>query len=268
MQSKAEESKMIAVWGSKGVGKTTTAVKIATKLAELKKEVILVLTDITAPDVHILLPTLKDREYTSMGHLWSNIDCKIDMIYKACITIESKYIGILSFKRGDNVFSYPDYAKDNIVDLFMKLKKMADYVVVDCVDVFTYSTLTTVALEMADKVIRLGEATTKSFSFFESNLPLLQDSRYKSSQHYKVLSQVKSYQAREVATLFYGGVQSELPYVEEVELQMLQGELFKECNQKMFQDYNQGLDKILQHIMGTEIEKRKSMVWSKREEEV
>lgn len=87
---------------------------------------------------------------------------------------------------------------------------------------------------MADKVIRTGEATPKSFSFFDFNLPLLLDSRYKSNQLFKVLSKTKSSQAREVATNKFGGIDTELPYVEEIERQMLEGELFSMVNSKLY----------------------------------
>ena len=40
---------VLAVWGSPGSGKTTTAVKLAKYLADRKKNVILVLCDMTAP---------------------------------------------------------------------------------------------------------------------------------------------------------------------------------------------------------------------------
>ncbi len=240
--------KMIAVWGSGGSGKTTTAVKLAALLAEKKKEVILVLTDIIAPDLSVLLPFAKDMR--SMGHIWA-LPCNTDTILKSLVTTKSDYIGILGYKNGENVFSHPDYAKENILDIYTKLKTMADYIIVDCVPEFAYNVLTTVALELADSVIRLGEATTKSFSFFDANLPLLTDSRYKVEQHIRVLTKVKSNQAKEAALSHYGGVLVELPFTEELETQILEGELFTLSSSKGMKNITNSLDHIIQAVTET-----------------
>lgn len=244
------DGKLIAIWGSKGSGKTTTAVKVASKLAEMKKETILILTDILAPDINVLMPARKD--INSMGDLWSTPDCSIDTILKTCNVTDSKYLAVLSYKSGENIFSHSEYTKENIMDIFMKLKTVADYIIVDCVEAFPWNVLTTVSLELADKVIRLGEATLKSFSFYDSNLLLLKDSRYKIDQHYKVLAKVKSNQAKDNSISHFGGVQSELPFANELEKQMLEGELFKQTDSREMKQYNEGILRILNFIEGNE----------------
>lgn len=248
------DGKLIAIWGSKGSGKTTAAVKVAAKLAEMKKETILILTDILAPDINVLMPARKD--INSMGDLWSTPDCSIDTILKACNVTDSKYLAVLSYKSGENIFSHSEYTKENIMDIFMKLKTVADYIIVDCVEAFPWNVLTTVSLELADKVIRLGEATLKSFSFYDSNLLLLKDSRYKIDQHYKVLAKVKSNQAKDISISHFGGVQSELPFVNELEKQMLEGELFKQTDSREMKQYNEGILRILNFIEGNEEPKK------------
>ena len=47
---------ILAVWGSPGSGKTVTAVKIAKHLASQKKNVILLLCDMTAPMLPCICP--------------------------------------------------------------------------------------------------------------------------------------------------------------------------------------------------------------------
>lgn len=236
--------KMISVWGNNSSGKTTLASQLACQLADTNHEVILVLTDITAPDMKVILPYEKNTR--SMGDIWSMPDCSIEAIYKACVVTESDNICLLGYRNGENVFTNPDYTKDNILDVFLKLRNLVDYVIVDCVSEFPYNVLTTVALEMSDKVIRLGEATPKAFSFFDSNLPLLLDSRYKVNQHIKVLSKVKSSQPKEAAIDHYGGIDAVLPYSEVIERKMMEGELLSLTNVRNSKDYNSGILKIIE----------------------
>ena len=243
--------KLIAVWGNKSSGKSTLAAQLACQLAAKNYEVILVLTDITAPDMKVLLP--HEKHTRSMGNLWSMPDCSIEAIYKACVVTDSDNICLLGYRNGENVFTNPDYTKDNIMDVFMKLKSMVDYVIVDCVAEFAYNVLTTVALEMADNVLRLGEATPKAFSFFDSNLSLLLDSRYKSEQHIKVLSKVKSFHPKELAISHYGGVDVELPFIEAIEKKSIEGELLQLINDKSAKSFNAGLNKIIGQINDQEV---------------
>ena len=65
-------SKIIAVWGSPGSGKTTTACKLAYELAsKTGKDTALLTNDIIAPSLPVLFPILKkkDMENKSVGRI-------------------------------------------------------------------------------------------------------------------------------------------------------------------------------------------------------
>ena len=47
---------ILAVWGSPGSGKTTTAIKLAKHLADQKRNTVLVLCDMTAPMLPCICP--------------------------------------------------------------------------------------------------------------------------------------------------------------------------------------------------------------------
>ena len=59
---------VLAVWGSPGCGKTVTAVKIAKHLASQKKNVALLLCDMTAPMMPCIL---------SLIHIFTNYDPRL-----------------------------------------------------------------------------------------------------------------------------------------------------------------------------------------------
>jgi len=58
---------ILAVWGSPGSGKTVTAVKIAKYLADKKRNVVLLLCDMTAPMLPCICPPSEIESEHSLG---------------------------------------------------------------------------------------------------------------------------------------------------------------------------------------------------------
>ena len=239
----SKNGRIVAVWGSTGSGKTTLSSQLALGLAEKKKDVIIVYTDIITPVIPVLMPELKEQK--SMEHLWSNPDCSSDLILNSCVITKSQHICLLGYKATENVFSQQDYVKENVYKVYMELKDLADYVIVDCVSYFPYNMLSTVALEAADNVIRLSEATLKSYSYFDSNLSALVESKYDTDEHIRVLSKVKSFQPKELAATRLSTAY-QLPYNEEIERMMLSGTLLQT---RIEGTYRKEMNKLLTVLM-------------------
>lgn len=244
----SKSGKMIAIWGSSGAGKTTLSIKLAMELSKKQLESLVILTDINAPDLKVILPFEKDLK--SMGYLWTRQDVDENDIYNACTTTKSEYICLMGYTQGENAFSYSDSTKDNVFKVYEEMKSIVDYIIVDCVPNLAYNMLTAVALETADHVIRMGEAKAKSFSFFDSNLPLLIDSRYEKESHIRILGKVKSEQSIEVAKN-YLGCDLQLPYIDSVEKQMMEGKLFSPLNDS---SYDAGVRQIVERIQDAQKE--------------
>lgn len=64
------QAQILAVWGSPGCGKTTVSVKIAKHLAEKKKNVILVLSDMTLPMMPCICPMDELENIWSLAMYW------------------------------------------------------------------------------------------------------------------------------------------------------------------------------------------------------
>ena len=62
-----ENNQVLAVWGSPASGKTTMAVKLARYIASQKKNVILLLADMTAPPLPYICPASDIEEENSLG---------------------------------------------------------------------------------------------------------------------------------------------------------------------------------------------------------
>lgn len=241
MESK--NGKIIAVWGSVGSGKTTLSSQLALALAEKKREVLVVYTDIITPVVPVLIPSQKEQ--ISMGALWSDPESSVESILKACVFTSYKHVCVLGYKGTEDVFSYPDYIKENVYRILMEMKELADYVIVDCVSYAVYNILSTVALESADSVLRVGEASLKSFSFFDSNLAMFTDSRYRTDEHIRILSKIKSFQPKELASARLS-TSYELPYELDIECSMLAGTLL---SSRIGGVYGEQIDKIRTVLM-------------------
>lgn len=80
------ENQMLAVWGSPGSGKTTTAVKLAARLAMQKKDVALLLCDMNTPMV--LLETWKRS--ILWGVFWQQPMCR-NRWYAITVLLIKKY---------------------------------------------------------------------------------------------------------------------------------------------------------------------------------
>lgn len=253
-----KSNQILAIWGNPNCGKTTISIKIARELALKKKNVIIVMCDTLCPQSMIVLPHVK-AEKKSLGSLLSAPNISQEDILSKCITLDkNQYISILGYEHGENIFTYAQYTKERAVDLFILLRHLADYVIVDCSSVFTSDILSTAALEIADKVIRLKSAKLKAVSYFDSYLPLLADRKFNADNHIKALSNVKNNEPKEQIKEKYHGIKCELPHVEEISEQFLCGELFQELKSKEKEEYNSAIRELITLVFDESFEGEKS----------
>lgn len=71
---------VLAVWGSPGCGKTVTAVKIAKHLASQKKNVALLLCDMTAPMMPCICPPSELECDKSLGSIFAARRISVNLI--------------------------------------------------------------------------------------------------------------------------------------------------------------------------------------------
>lgn len=243
-----EQDNVLAVMGSPGSGKTTTAVKLAISLTAQKKNVILVFCDPFTPVIPAVLPadTVHD---TSLGSLLTAPGLTQTQILNACVPIkESEYISLLGYCGGESLTHYPKITRDKVVEFFVMLRHLADFIIIDCASVFEADPTSIIAIEMADVVLKMGTANLKGISYFQTHSPMLADSRFRKETHKTAIGNLKTGQDWETVSSQYGGVEYILPYVAELEQQDDELRLFCSLFEPESDAYRKAISRMIQEI--------------------
>lgn len=250
-----EQDKMLAIMGSPGSGKTTTAVKLALSLAAIKKNVVVVFCDPFAPVIPAILPAATVHD-TSLGELLTAPSLSQTDILNACIPVEeSGYISLLGYRAGESLMNYPKITRDKVVEFFVLLRYLADYIIIDCSAVFEADPASIIAIELADRVLKLGTANLKGISYYQTHNIMLADSRFRKDTHQIAIGNQKVGQDWEAVSGQYMGVDYVLPYTGELERQDNELALFKPLTAQESGLYNAEIAKILSGTFSVQIAK-------------
>ncbi|MFT8887602.1 MAG: ParA family protein [Ethanoligenens sp.] len=242
---------ILAVWGSPGSGKTVTAVKIAKQLADRKKNVVLLLCDMTAPMLPCICPPSELEGEHSLGSILAAAHVTEPLIKHNLVTLKKhKHLTILGMKKGENEYTYPPYEQLQAQELMDGLRETAPFVVADCGSYIANDILSAVALMEADSVLRLANADLKSVSYLSSQLPLLRDSKWDAEKQYKVAGNVKPRQAGEQIGQALGSVAFTLTHSPELEEQYLAGNLLVDLSLKDSRQFKKEIEKIAKEVFG------------------
>lgn len=111
-------SKMIAVCGAPGSGKTTAALKIAEEIYYAKKgSVIFLSPDLNVPCLAYIFPNCKEAELYSVGVALDRTDIYREDVLRQMNHVKTmENFGFLGYKAGENSFSYPKATEDKILN--------------------------------------------------------------------------------------------------------------------------------------------------------
>ena len=242
---------VLAVWGSPGSGKTTTAVKLAKYLADKKKNVILLLCDMTAPMIPCICPPSALECERSLGSILSATHVNEILVKYNMITHKKMaYLTMIGMLKGENEYTYASYSKIQAQELIESLRKIAPFIIIDCGSYIANDILSAVSLLECDSVLRLSNCDLKSISYLSSQLSLLQNSKWDIDKQYKVASNVKSNHDIEHMAGVLGSVSFKLPYSEELEEQYLAGNLFADLTLKNSREFRKEIEKIAKEVFG------------------
>ena len=248
-EQEPESGGILAVWGSPGSGKSITAVKLAKALADRKKNVVLLLCDMTAPMLPCVCPASELDCEQSLGGVLAVPHISDALIKNHCVTHKRmSHLTLLGMKKGENEYTYPPYTEQQATELLDGLRTLAPYVVVDCGSYIANDILSAVALMEADSVLQLASCDLKSVGYLSSQLPLLGELKWDKDKQYRVASNIKPFQAADRIGQVLGSVVFRLPYSQELEEQYLAGELLADLSMKDSRAFRKEIDRICEEV--------------------
>lgn len=246
-----DANQVLAVWGSPGNGKTTVAVKLAKYLAGRKKNVVLLICDMTAPMLPCICPPGDLECEHSLGSILAAARVSESLVKHNLVT-HRKYgcLTFLGMLRGENEYTYPPYGASQATELIQCLRNIAPYIIVDCSSYIANDILSAVALMEADSVLRLVNCDLKSISYLSSQLPLLRDNKWDADKQYKVASNVKTNEASDHVEQVLGNVTFMLPHSPELANQSLAGNLLADLSLRDSRGFRKEIEAISREVFG------------------
>ena len=244
-----QDNQVLAVWGSPSSGKTIMSVKIARYIASQKKNVILVLADMSAPPLPYVCPSSDLESELSLGNILGAAHIDGNLVKQnAILHKKNEYLTMFVMLKGENAFSYAPYTEMQAREFIHALRQLADYIIIDCTSNITNDVLSAVSLIESDAVLRLVSCDLKSISYLNSQLPLLLDNKFNANKQYKAASNVSFFQADDEIEQIVGGVSFKIPHSDEVYKQFLAGNLFGGLTEKDSKDFRKAVSKIANEV--------------------
>ena len=244
-----QDNQVLAVWGSPSSGKTIMSVKLARYIASQKKNVILVLADMSAPPLPYVCPPSDLESELSLGNILGAAHVDGNLVKQnAILHKKNEYLTMFAMLKGENAFSYAPYTETQVREFIHALRQLADYIIIDCTSNITNDVLSAVSLIESDAVLRLVSCDLKSISYLNSQLPLLLDNKFNANKQYKAASNVSSFQADDEIEQIVGGVNFKIPHSDEVYKQFLAGNLFGGLTEKDSKDFRKAVSKIANEV--------------------
>lgn len=240
-------SKIIAVWGSSGSGKSMFCCILAKSLTQSQKKAIIINADLSTPMLPVWLPDQIIETGVSVGHVLSSPEIDTTLVASKVTVLKSyPFIGLMGFAAGENPLSYPEIKYDTVRSLIAAASKLVDYVILDCSSNMT-NFFTPAAIESADTVVRILTPDLKGINYLKAHQPLLTDARFKYNEHLTFAGMARPFHGLDEMGHLIGGFDGLLPYGKEIDRCATEGNMFgaiSYCNPK----YTASLKQVLEVV--------------------
>lgn len=241
-------NQLIAFWGSPSSGKTTLAIKVAKILAARKQNTIVVGCDPEIPFLPLVYPSGKDFE--SLGDLLVLPKLTENAVLQHCTPFHSKHLSLIGYRKKDNPLTYAEYDSFQARELLSLLRKVADYIIIDCTSHVAGDKLTSAALETADLTFKVVTPNPRSLIYIESQKGLLQQkTQYRYGEQINIINNALPSQDVDLMSELIGGAHYVFPNVPELPIQYDQGEIFETVFGKGAKDFEMGLEVMVREVI-------------------
>lgn len=234
-------SKIIAVEGAPGGGKSTVALKLAQEIyAQTGKPVLYLSPDLKIPCMGIIFPSAKAARLCSVGRALDRTEILPEDVMAQIVT--SKFMenfGYLGYKVDEDELTYPTPTDDKIYGLFNAMKEIAEYSVVDC-DRDENELISSIARGEAEKIVQIFNPDLRCMAYYGKH--------FDKSNGIKVMNIMDKdifLPTREVSGHF-GGIEHIIPYSREVKQQGIVGTLPQYVNDRA---YRSALAKVAKELI-------------------
>ena len=213
-------SKIIAVNGPPGSGKSTVALKLAQEIYALTHKPVLYLSpDLVIPCMGVIFPSTRQQRLHSIGRALDKTDIfQEDIMAETVTTKYMENFGYLGYKVGENYFTYPTPTDDKIADLFQSMRAIAEYSIIDC-DRNQDDLISSLGRGNANHLIQVINPDLRSMSFYGQTLTPEGSIKVMNMLDKDLFLPIKE------TTSHFKGIDYKIPYSRAVKLQGISGTL-------------------------------------------
>ncbi|WP_444643138.1 hypothetical protein ACRQU7_01285 [Caproiciproducens sp. R1] len=246
-------SKIIAVWGNSGSGKSVFCCILSKALTRSKQKAIIINADSSVPMLPVWLPEEIIETSSSVGQVLSSLDIDTALVASHVTVLKAyPFIGLMGYATGENPLTYPELQYEKAKQLIYAAAKLVDFVILDCSSSMT-NLFTPAAIEVADHVIRILTPDLRGVHYLKAHQPLLQDARFRFDSHMTFAGVARPFHAIEEMDHLIGGFDGLLPYSKEIDRCATCGGMFKAidyCSSK----YLTSLSKVMEVVCDEQTE--------------
>lgn len=230
-------SKVIAVWGNAGAGKSTISALLAYQLSTQGKNVVLIDTNLNTPQTNIWLPKSSGDFNRSLSSLMNEDYITKETVCQRMFMINSN-LSILGFVRGESAITLnKNQRTDKIDEILEVLDSISDYIIVDCSTHILDNAITIKALELAYRTFRILSPNFKGCVFTQSNLQLLSNNKFRVGEHIVLYNNVCSYHNTKIYEEVTGKALAHLPHCPDIDIKNCNGQIFTTAVSKSAKEY-------------------------------
>lgn len=244
--------RMIAVWGSPGSGKGVVSVALATQLASLHKNTVIISGNSSVPALPVYLPKAYIGADGSLGALL-NSPMQNASALKGFIHLHpgSERIGVMGLASGESTLSYNAFDGKGIARLQELLDSSPfDYILFDCESNPTRDSMTLLALQNSDHVLRILTPDVMGIEFEKSHLSWMTGAaEIRNDEHIRIISPIHSFSPLETMQTVAGKAEYMLPFSNKVYGKYIAGELISGCSDRYGIQFDKQVRKLAERIV-------------------